>query len=96
MGSKKATQVFSSAKYPGPQKLSDFEILYGKTEDNHVSRKTYSALDRRIVRQPRPSVAMPLSCHPRSALDRRIVRFFLSTQLQTLGYGGYRFRCTPR
>lgn len=50
VGSRKATQVFSSAKYPGPKKLNSFDILYGDTDESRVSRKNYNNVDRRIGR----------------------------------------------
>jgi hypothetical protein len=42
VGTKKATKVFSSAKYPGPKSLDDFDNLYGDGVNKGIRRKHHS------------------------------------------------------
>jgi WAS family protein 1 len=48
VGSTKATQVFSSAKYPGPESLSPFVPVYQGVQRHDIERRFHPEIDTRI------------------------------------------------
>lgn len=48
VGSTKATQVFSSAKYPGPEALQPFAPVYQGVERQEPERRFHPEIDARI------------------------------------------------